>query len=154
MDDQTPFKMPPFTGRNILIFSDGTGQAGGLLPDESRSNVYKLYRATRCGPVTRIDPDKQLGVWKGSDRGRCHPTPQMRTATTASSTNAALTRNQARNVRHDLLLGASPSTDRLEPVRLLAPSSNFALSGIGEVVARTRCQVRPNACGYLCSVRR
>lgn len=27
MDDQTPFKMPPFTGRNILIFSDGTGQA-------------------------------------------------------------------------------------------------------------------------------
>jgi hypothetical protein len=31
MDNQTPFKIPPFTGRNILIFSDGTGQAGGLL---------------------------------------------------------------------------------------------------------------------------
>jgi uncharacterized protein (DUF2235 family) len=61
MDDQTPFKMPPFTGRNILIFSDGTG--GGLLPDEARSNVYKLYRATRCGPVTRIDPDKQLAFY-------------------------------------------------------------------------------------------
>ena len=28
--------------RNILIFSDGTGQAGGLLPDERRSNIYKL----------------------------------------------------------------------------------------------------------------
>jgi len=41
--------MPPFTGRNILIFSDGTGQGGGLVPDESRSNVYKLYCATRCG---------------------------------------------------------------------------------------------------------
>lgn len=63
MDDQTPFKMPPFTGRNILIFSDGTGQAGGLLPDEARSNVYKLYRATRCGPDTRIDPDKQLAFY-------------------------------------------------------------------------------------------
>ena len=47
MDDQIPFKMPPFTGRNILIFSDGTGQAGGLLSDEVCSNVCKLYRATR-----------------------------------------------------------------------------------------------------------
>lgn len=36
--------------KNILIFSDGTGQAGGLLVDENRSNVYKLYRATRVGP--------------------------------------------------------------------------------------------------------
>jgi len=63
MDQETPFKMPPFTGRNILVFSDGTGQAGGLLPDEVRSNVYKLYRATRCGPDTKIDPDKQLAFY-------------------------------------------------------------------------------------------
>lgn len=63
MDNKTPFKMPPFTGRNLLIFSDGTGQAGGLLFDESRSNVYKLYRATRCGPDTSIDPDKQLAFY-------------------------------------------------------------------------------------------
>jgi hypothetical protein len=60
MDNEAPFETPPFTGRNILIFSDGTGQAGGLLPDETRSNVYKFYRATRCGPDTNIDPDKQL----------------------------------------------------------------------------------------------
>ena len=46
--------------KNILIFSDGTGQAGGLMPDEARSNVYKLYRAARCGPDTDIDPSKQL----------------------------------------------------------------------------------------------
>ena len=39
--------------RNILIFADGTGNEGGLIPDESRTNVYKLYRATRTGP-TRI----------------------------------------------------------------------------------------------------
>ena len=62
MDKQTPFKMPPSTGRNILI-SDGTGQAGGLMPDEARSNVYKLCRATRCGPDTRIDPDRQLAFY-------------------------------------------------------------------------------------------
>ena len=27
--------------RNILVFADGTGNEGGLLPDESRTNVYK-----------------------------------------------------------------------------------------------------------------
>jgi hypothetical protein len=28
--------------KNILVFADGTGNEGGLLPDESRTNVYKL----------------------------------------------------------------------------------------------------------------
>jgi uncharacterized protein (DUF2235 family) len=46
--------------KNILIFSDGTGQAGGLTPDQNISNIYKLYRATRCGPDTNIDPSEQL----------------------------------------------------------------------------------------------
>ncbi|MDR3421511.1 MAG: DUF2235 domain-containing protein [Xanthobacteraceae bacterium] len=46
--------------RNILIFSDGTGQAGGLTPDENVSNIYKLYRATRCGPDSDINPSEQL----------------------------------------------------------------------------------------------
>lgn len=55
--------MPPFEGRNILVFSDGTGQAGGLQLDEFRTNVYKLYRATRCGPDCNIDPSKQLAIY-------------------------------------------------------------------------------------------
>jgi hypothetical protein len=42
--------------KNVIIYADGTGQAGGLRPDENRSNIYKLYRATRCGPDTNIDP--------------------------------------------------------------------------------------------------
>ena len=46
--------------KNILIFSDGTGQAGGLTPDQNISNIYKLYRATRCGPENDIDPREQL----------------------------------------------------------------------------------------------
>jgi uncharacterized protein (DUF2235 family) len=46
--------------KNILIFSDGTGQAGGLTPDQNISNIYKLYRATRCGPENDIDPKAQL----------------------------------------------------------------------------------------------
>jgi uncharacterized protein (DUF2235 family) len=46
--------------KNILIFSDGTGQAGGITPDENVSNIYKLFRATRCGPDSDIDPSEQL----------------------------------------------------------------------------------------------
>ena len=49
--------------KNILIFSDGTGQAGGLLVDENRSNVYKLYRGTRVGPDSIIDPQRQLAFY-------------------------------------------------------------------------------------------
>jgi uncharacterized protein (DUF2235 family) len=50
-------------GRNILIFSDGTGQAGGYMPDEARSNVYKLFRATRVSPDTHIDPRQQIAFY-------------------------------------------------------------------------------------------
>jgi uncharacterized protein (DUF2235 family) len=46
--------------RNILIFSDGTGQSGGLTPDQNVSNIYKMFRATRCGPESDIDPGEQL----------------------------------------------------------------------------------------------
>lgn len=49
--------------KNILIFSDGTGQAGGLFPDERRSNVYKLFRATRCGPDSSVNPDLQVAFY-------------------------------------------------------------------------------------------
>jgi uncharacterized protein (DUF2235 family) len=49
--------------KNILIFSDGTGQAGGLFVDENRSNVYKLYRGTRVGPDSMIDPQRQLAFY-------------------------------------------------------------------------------------------
>ena len=49
--------------KNILVFIDGTGNEGGILPDESRTNVYKLYRATRSGPDSSIDPLKQLAFY-------------------------------------------------------------------------------------------
>jgi uncharacterized protein (DUF2235 family) len=50
-------------GKNILIFADGTGNEGGLLPDESRTNVYKLFRATRVDPDSTIHPDEQLAFY-------------------------------------------------------------------------------------------
>jgi hypothetical protein len=61
--------------KNIVIFSDGTGQAGGINFDEARTNVYKLYRACRVGPDTRIDPSEQVafydpGLGSAADGGR------------------------------------------------------------------------------------
>jgi uncharacterized protein (DUF2235 family) len=50
-------------GKNIVIFSDGTGNRGGLLVDERRSNVYKLYRATRCGPDSYVDALQQVALY-------------------------------------------------------------------------------------------
>jgi len=54
--------------KNILIFSDGTGQAGGISVDERRSNIYKLYRATRVGPDSIIKPAEQVAYY---DAGVC-----------------------------------------------------------------------------------
>lgn len=50
-------------GKNILIFSDGTGQVGGLRPDQRLSNIYKLYRASRVSPENCIDPDRQIAFY-------------------------------------------------------------------------------------------
>lgn len=49
--------------KNIVIYSDGTGQAGGFRFDENRSNIYKLYRASRCGPDSSIDPAEQVAFY-------------------------------------------------------------------------------------------
>lgn len=49
--------------RNIIVYSDGTGQDGGVRPDQRLSNVYKLYRATRIGPDSVIDPSKQIAFY-------------------------------------------------------------------------------------------
>jgi hypothetical protein len=50
-------------GKNVLIFSDGTGQVGGIAFDENRTNVYKLYRATRVCPDSTINPDEQVAFY-------------------------------------------------------------------------------------------
>ncbi|GEC15441.1 DUF2235 domain-containing protein [Nitrobacter winogradskyi] len=33
--------------KNIVIFSDGTGQDGGARPEQRISNIYKMYRISR-----------------------------------------------------------------------------------------------------------
>lgn len=49
--------------KNIIILADGTGQRGGVLVDERRSNIYKIYRAVRCGPDSSVDANKQLAYY-------------------------------------------------------------------------------------------
>ncbi|MDG6079035.1 DUF2235 domain-containing protein [Erythrobacter litoralis] len=49
--------------KNILIFSDGTGQFGGLKPDQRLSNIYKLYRASRPGADSEINPSNQVAFY-------------------------------------------------------------------------------------------
>lgn len=46
--------------KNIVIFSDGTGQDGGVRPEQRMSNIYKMYRACRVAPETAIDPREQV----------------------------------------------------------------------------------------------
>ena len=49
--------------KNIVIFSDGTGQAGGIRPEQRLSNIYKLYWASRVDPLNDIDPNEQVAFY-------------------------------------------------------------------------------------------
>ena len=49
--------------KTILIFSDGTGQIGGMRPDQRLSNIYKMYRAMRPGPDSPIKPSEQIAFY-------------------------------------------------------------------------------------------
>lgn len=67
--------------KNIVIFSDGTGQDGGIRPEQRVSNVYKMYRAARVGPETGINPTAQVAFYDpglGTDAGATGLTAPMR----------------------------------------------------------------------------
>jgi uncharacterized protein (DUF2235 family) len=49
--------------KNIVVFSDGTGQSGGVRPEQRLSNIYKLYRACRIDPLNDIDPAEQVAFY-------------------------------------------------------------------------------------------
>jgi uncharacterized protein (DUF2235 family) len=58
--------------KNIVIYSDGTGQDGGVRPEQRMSNIFKMYRATRPGPDNSIDPSEQVAFYDpglGTDAG-------------------------------------------------------------------------------------
>ncbi|WP_084489063.1 DUF2235 domain-containing protein [Novosphingopyxis baekryungensis] len=49
--------------KNIMIFADGTGQIGGIKPDQRLSNVYKMFRAMRPGPASSIMCQDQVAYY-------------------------------------------------------------------------------------------
>jgi len=49
--------------KNIVVFSDGTGQDGGVRAEQRLSNVYKLYRVCRSGPDSAINPKEQVAFY-------------------------------------------------------------------------------------------
>lgn len=49
--------------KSIVIFSDGTGQDGGVRPEQRMSNIYKVFRAARPGPDSSIDPREQVAFY-------------------------------------------------------------------------------------------
>lgn len=58
--------------KNIVVYSDGTGQDGGVRPEQTISNVYKMYHASRTSPDNPIDPNEQVAFYDpglGTDIG-------------------------------------------------------------------------------------
>ena len=58
--------------KNVVVFSDGTGQDGGVRPERRLSNVYKMYRASRVSFDHGIDPAGQVTMYDpglGTDIG-------------------------------------------------------------------------------------
>jgi hypothetical protein len=94
--------------KNIVIFSDGTGQAGGVRPDQRLSNVYKLYRASRSGPDSSIDPALQVAFYDAGlgtdDDAAGAPTQFVRwlRKLLASVTGRGITRNIVECYQHVL----------------------------------------------------
>jgi uncharacterized protein (DUF2235 family) len=57
-------------GKNIVVFSDGTGQDGGGRPEQRISNIYKMYRISSDHPDNAIDPSEQVAyAGLGTDIG-------------------------------------------------------------------------------------
>ena len=51
--------------KNIVVYSDGTGQDGGIRPEQRVSNIYKMYRASRVSFENAIDPAVQVTMYDG-----------------------------------------------------------------------------------------
>jgi uncharacterized protein (DUF2235 family) len=67
--------------KNIVVFSDGTGQDGGARPEQRISNVYKMYRISRDHADTGIDPAQQVVFYDaglGTDVGATALTAPVR----------------------------------------------------------------------------
>jgi uncharacterized protein (DUF2235 family) len=86
--------------KNIVVYSDGTGQDGGVRPEQRISNVYKMYRSSRVHPDNAIDPGEQVCFYDpglGTDSGASGLTGIMRRIDKLlqSVTGRGITKNMA-----------------------------------------------------------
>ena len=86
--------------KNIVVFSDGTGQDGGARPEQRISNIYKMYRISRDHADSGIDPSKQVVFYDaglGTDIGTTALTSPVRFVQKllGSVTGAGIKRNIA-----------------------------------------------------------
>lgn len=86
--------------KNIVVFSDGTGQDGGVRPEQRMSNIFKMYRASRPGPDSVVDPREQVVFYDpglGTAAGATGVTAMTRAASKllASVTGRGITTNIA-----------------------------------------------------------
>lgn len=86
--------------KNIVVYSDGTGQDGGARPEQRISNIYKMYRASRDHADTGIDPAQQVVFYDaglGTDVGATALTAPVRFVQKllGSVTGAGIKRNIA-----------------------------------------------------------
>ena len=86
--------------KNIVIYSDGTGQDGGARPEQRISNIYKMYRISRDHAETGIDPSRQVVFYDaglGTDIGATALTAPVRFVQKllGSVTGAGIKRNIA-----------------------------------------------------------
>jgi uncharacterized protein (DUF2235 family) len=89
-----------FMPKNIVVYSDGTGQDGGVRPEQRISNVYKMYRSSRVHPDNPIDPTEQVCFYDpglGTDSGASGLTGTMRKIDKLlqSVTGRGITKNMA-----------------------------------------------------------
>lgn len=67
--------------KNIVVYSDGTGQDGGVRPEQRVSNIYKMYRASRVAFDSAVDPAAQVTMYDpglGTDIGATAMTAPVR----------------------------------------------------------------------------
>jgi uncharacterized protein (DUF2235 family) len=86
--------------KNIVVYSDGTGQDGGVRPEQRVSNVYKMYRSSRVHPDNPIDPSEQVCFYDpglGTDSSASGLTGTMRKLDKLlqSVTGRGITKNMA-----------------------------------------------------------
>jgi hypothetical protein len=117
--------------KNIVVFSDGTGQDGGVRPEQTVSNVYKLYRACHVGPENAVNPREQVAFYDpglGTDIGATALTAPVRFVQKmlASVTGRGITTNIADC--YEFIINHFESGDRKAPALREADVTELILS--------------------------